>query len=64
MAETNGQGRPINLPGTYKHKESGVEVVIEDNHGLGNQQADAFVQTGFVRVEPVAPEPNVKETKK
>jgi hypothetical protein len=63
MAETNGQSRPVNLPGIYKHKETGVTVEIQDAHGLGNQQADAFVQTGFVRVEAEAPQAETKQTK-
>jgi hypothetical protein len=42
------KNKPEHKPGVYIHKESGQEVVIEDNHGVGHQIADAFVQVGFV----------------
>lgn len=61
------KGRAANTPGVYVHKESGQKVVIQDSHGLGNQQADAFVQVGYVRVEETEAEskstPEVKKTK-
>ncbi len=42
------KNKPENKPGAYIHKESGQRVVIEENHGVGTQIADAFVQVGFV----------------
>lgn len=51
--------KPANLPGLYRHPESGREIVVQANPGIGSAQADGAVQVGFVYVGP-AP---AKETK-
>jgi hypothetical protein len=59
--ETNGEGRPANAPGVYRHKETGKELIARRHRKFGDSQADGFVQAGY---EWVGPEPKVtKETK-
>lgn len=54
--ETNGNGRPSNKPGIYRHPETGVEVIARQHRKFGSAQADAYVQVGF---QYVGPEPKV-----
>jgi hypothetical protein len=58
------KNKPENKPGAYIHKESGQRVVIEENHGVGTQIADAFVQVGFVPDDSPQAEKEVKEVEK
>lgn len=62
QTEINGGGKPKNLPGLYRHKESGAEIVITDNPGIGSSKADGAVQVGFEYVGP-APEETKTVTK-
>ena len=55
------KNKPENKSGTYIHKESGQKVEIQENHGVGNQIADAFVQVGFVRDDSAQGEKEVKK---
>ena len=55
------KNKPANKPGAYIHKESGQRVVIEENHGVGTQIADAFVQVGFVPDDSAQGEKEVKK---
>lgn len=45
---------PKNLPGVYRHKETGHEVITSASDGgtlqEGATQADALVRVGYVRV--------------
>lgn len=59
QAETNGDGKN-NLPGLYRHPESGAEVIVTANPGIGNALADGAYQTGF---RYVGPAPDETETK-
>jgi hypothetical protein len=52
MAETNGDGKTGNLPGLYRHPESGAEIVVTAHEKAGNAMADGAVQVGFVYVGP------------
>lgn len=49
--EINGNGRKLNLPGTYQHKETGAIAELDENAGTGTSTIDAFIQAGFVKVE-------------
>jgi hypothetical protein len=60
--ETNGSGRAVNLPGLYRHPESGKEVVVQANPKLGSAMADGVVQVGFVYVGPAPVETKPSET--
>lgn len=59
MSETNGQGKQKNLPGLYRHPESGAEIVVTENPKIGAAMADGAVQVGFKYVGP-APKETVK----
>lgn len=50
--------------GFYKHKETGIVVEINEIPGLGNPQADAFVQVGYEYVGTEDPNAKVTEVKK
>ena len=50
--EMNGDGRPANLPGVYRHPETGVELIARRHRKFGDVQADGFVQVGFKYVGP------------
>lgn len=63
MSETNGNGKQLNLPGTYRHKESGAVVELEATPGVGTPVIDAFVQFGYEYVEPSEVETVVSDTK-
>lgn len=52
MAETNGNGTKGNLPGLYRHKESGAEIVTQHDGKLGSAMSDAAYQVGFRYVGP------------
>lgn len=52
MAEINGNGKAGNLPGLYRHPESGAEIVVTAHEKFGNSQADGAVQVGFRYVGP------------
>lgn len=43
-AEKNSDGRPINLPGVYKHKDTGATFITSDGNE-GVVQADALMST-------------------
>ncbi len=58
MAELNGNGKQLNKPGLYRHKETGIEVELDANPGLGTPLIDAFIQAGYVFVD----EPKVVPT--
>lgn len=60
--EINGDGRPVNKPGVYKHPESGAELIARRHRKFGDVQADGYVQVGYVwdRPEPKAKKPEVK----
>lgn len=67
MSESNGDGRKGNLPGLYRHPESGAEVVVTHHDKLGSAMADGVVQVGYKYVGPapketvqVAPKEEVK----
>lgn len=51
MAELNGNGKQLNKPGSYRHKETGAVVELDMTPGVGTPLIDAYVQVGFVRVE-------------
>lgn len=61
QTETNGDGRKVNLPGLYRHPESGAELIVKATPKFGTPMADGAVQVGFRYVGP-APEKKV-ETK-
>lgn len=48
--EKMGDGRPVNLPGLYRHTESGAEIITTSDYDAGKIQGDALVQVGFKRV--------------
>lgn len=54
--ETNGNGRPSNKPGIYRHPESGAEMIARQHRKFGSAQADGYVAVGYVYV---GPEPKV-----
>lgn len=41
-----------NLPGIYRHPETGVELVAKQHPKFGSAQADGFVRVGYVYVGP------------
>lgn len=45
--ENNGDGRPFNKPGLYRHPESGAEVIVTHDPKLGSAMADGVVQVGY-----------------
>jgi hypothetical protein len=51
--EINGEGRPLNKPGVYRHKETGVEVELDVNPGIGTPLIDAYKQVGYEYVRPL-----------
>lgn len=56
MEETNGDKRPLNSTGLYRHKENGIEIWLEQTPGLGSPIIDAFVKAGFVWVSNSQPQ--------
>lgn len=56
MAETNGTGKKGNLPGLYRHPESGAEIVTQHDGKLGSAMSDGAVQVGFQYVGPAPKE--------
>lgn len=50
--ERNGDGRPINLPGIYTHKEAEAQVITAEGDE-GVVQADALVRLGYERTGDV-----------
>lgn len=54
MADTeiNGDGRPFNKPGLYRHPESGAEVITTHHAKFGSAMSDAMVQVGYKYVGP------------
>lgn len=56
--ETNGDGRPVNLPGIYEHPETGAQLIARRHRKFADAQADAYVQVGF---KYVGPEPKVSK---
>lgn len=61
--ELNGNNKPVNKAGVYKHKETGAKVFIQPLDGVGTPIADAFVQAGFVWVSDTD-EPETVKVKK
>lgn len=59
--EKNGDGRPANLPGVYRHPETGKELIARRHRKFGDAQADGFVQVGY---KWVGPEPKAKKAEK
>lgn len=57
--ETNGNGKPMNKPGLYRHPESGAEVIVSHHPKLGSAMADGVVQVGYKWVSE-APKATVK----
>lgn len=60
--EQNGDGRPGNKPGLYRHPESGAEVVVSHHPKLGAAMADGVVQVGYKYVGPAPKATEPKET--
>lgn len=60
-AESNGNKRPINLPGIYRHEAAGKEIITVADMNDGSVQADALVRVGFHRVGDM---PSKQEMKK
>jgi len=65
MQETNGDGSQLSKPGMYRHKETGVEVYLEQTPPYGTPIIDAFVRLGYVYVgdKPTEEPEVVSETK-
>lgn len=61
MAEINGNGSVGNLPGLYRHPETGAEVVTRHDGKLGSAMSDGVVQVGFKYVGPEPVETKTKE---
>ena len=59
MAETNGNGQKGNLPGLYRHPETGAEIVTQHDGKMGSAMSDGAVQVGFKYVGP-APKTETK----
>lgn len=51
--EKDGSGRPRNLPGVYRHKAAGKEIITSADESDGTIQADALVRVGYTRVADV-----------
>lgn len=51
MEEKNGEGKPLNQSGWYKHKETGATVELDITPGVGTPLIDAYIQVGFVPCE-------------
>lgn len=65
LMELNGNGKAMNLPGKYQHKETGRIVELDVTPDIGTPMIDAFIQAGYVRVEgDVAETPVVKVEEK
>jgi len=47
MKESSNQN---NLPGLYRHPESGAELIAEFDPITGSAQADGYVRVGYVYV--------------
>lgn len=54
--ETNGNGRPFNKPGLYRHPESGAELIVGATPKFGSPMADGAVRVGYVYVGPAPAE--------
>lgn len=50
-SEIQGDGRQSNLPGVYKHPETGIKIETSEGSD-GYIQGDAFVQVGFKYIGP------------
>lgn len=50
--ENNGDAKPLNKPGVYKHPDSGAELTVRNHERFGSAQADAVVRAGFVYKGP------------
>jgi hypothetical protein len=59
MSETNGNGKTGNLPGLYRHPETGSEIVTQHDGKLGSAMSDGAVQVGFKYVGPAPKEAKV-----
>ena len=57
--ENNGDGRPANEPGVYKHPETGKELIARRHRKFGDAQADGYVQVGYKWVGPIPVEKKV-----
>lgn len=45
--EKNGNGKPQNITGVYRHRDAGNEIYLEVNPDTGTALIDAFVQQGY-----------------
>ena len=61
VTERQGDNRPANPLGVYRHPKAGKEIITRDHPRLGTVQADAFVQMGY---EYVGPAPKNKQAPK
>ena len=52
-AEGNGNKKPKNLPGVYRHEAAGKEVITVADSNDGSIQADALVRVGYHRIGDV-----------
>ena len=52
-AEANGNKKPRNLPGVYRHEAAGKEVITVADPNDGSIQADALVRVGYHRIGDV-----------
>lgn len=59
--ESNGNRKPANPAGLYRHPESGAEVIVQATPKYGSPMADGVVRVGYVYVGPA---PVVKEAEK
>lgn len=46
--ELNGNGKPMAIPGWYKHSETGAVIELHRTPEVGTPMIDAFIQAGFV----------------
>ena len=51
--EENGNRKPKNLPGVYRHEGSKKEIITSADPNDGAIQADAFVRVGYHRIGDV-----------
>lgn len=65
MAESvQEQSNQKNLPGVYKHPETGEELVAHNHPKFGSAMADGFVRVGYVYQGPEKQESEAQESKK
>ena len=66
--EVNADGREINLPGVYKHKDTGTEFITSSDYDAGVVQADALMspvwQNAWSRIGDVPSHTELLERRK